>query len=441
MQGKKHIHESGHEFMIDVLSVNSSQAEAVECAPDIKGEPHEDKIERQEESEGSNANNDDSTNPTKESQMEKKDPSEPRPEREKSGMATLAKESRRSGPGRPPLNKVSPMTPQQLAERKRALARTDYQKKKDLLRANYQENKDYFRALGRANYQKKKDFFRSQAISESRVDGATLAHEQEEETLTIREDEQAGNILADLDDIVIPMMDKDACADIAEDDDSTNPTKESRMEKKNPNEPRPERSGVGEKSKIETLAKDDEMKEKPRDDKIADVITLDDEQEGGEDALTRAVEGEQFGNSELKVLEKEPSDPQEQSEHNKNIEAKTNVLPKILGSLSKPNDNTYEENRKQKVNSEDNVCRTEEQSPSATSLRLVSLANLVPKSPPSPTQPIIDPTRSWTVAEVVKPDVVHFIIHNFPQGDPLAQDPCPALRASDVVPDTPIPQV
>ena len=218
MQGKKHLHESGREFMIDVLSVNSSQAEAVECAPDIKGEPHEDKIERQEESEGSNANNDDSTNPTKESQMEKKDPSEPRPEREKSGMETLAKESRRSGPGRPPLNKVSPMTPQQLAERKRALARTDYQKKKDLLRANYQENKDYFRTLGRANYQKKKDFFRSQAISESRVDGATLAHEQEEETLTIREEEQAGNILADLDDIVIPTMDKDACADIAEDE-------------------------------------------------------------------------------------------------------------------------------------------------------------------------------------------------------------------------------
>ena len=123
------------------------------------------------------------------------------------------------------------------------------------------------------------------------------------------------------------------------------------------------------------------------------------------------------------------------------FEAETNVLPKKLGPLSKPNDHNYEENRKQKVNSEDNVCRTEEQSPSATSLRLVSLANLVPKSPPSPTQPIIDPTRSWTVAEVVKPDVVHFIIHNFPQGDPLAQDPCPALRASDVVPDTPIPQV
>lgn len=229
---------------------------------------------------------------------------------------------------------------------------------------------------------------------------------EEEETLAIREEEQAVDILADLDDIVIPTMDKEACADIAEDDASTNPTKESRMEKKDPNEPRPERSGVGEKSKIETLAKDEEMKEKPRDDKIADVITLDDEQEGGEDALTRAVEGEQFGNSELKVLEKEPFDPQEQSEHNKNIEAKTNVLPKILGSLSKPNDNTYEENRKQKVNSEDNVCRTEEQSPSATSLRLVSLANLVPKSPPSPTQPIIDPTRSWTVAEVVKPDFI-----------------------------------
>ena len=35
--------------MIDVLLVNSSQAEAVECAPDIKGESHEDKIERQEE--------------------------------------------------------------------------------------------------------------------------------------------------------------------------------------------------------------------------------------------------------------------------------------------------------------------------------------------------------------------------------------------------------
>ena len=59
MQGKKHIHESGHEIMIDVLSVNSSQAEAVECAPDIKGEPHKDKIETQDESEGSNANNDD----------------------------------------------------------------------------------------------------------------------------------------------------------------------------------------------------------------------------------------------------------------------------------------------------------------------------------------------------------------------------------------------
>ena len=234
---------------------------------------------------------------------------------------------------------------------------------------------------------------------------------EEEETLAIREEEQAMDILADLDDIVIPMMDKDACADIAEDDDSTNPTKESRMEKKNPNEPRPERSGVGEKSGIETLAKDDEMEEKPRDDKIADVITLDDEQEGGEDALTRAVEGEQFGNSELKVLEKEPSDPQEQSEHNKNIEAETNVLPKNLGPLSKPNDHNYEENRKQKVNLEDNVCRrkpstTEEQSTSATSLRLVSLANLVPKSPPSPTQPIIDPTPNWTVAEVVKPDFI-----------------------------------
>ena len=123
------------------------------------------------------------------------------------------------------------------------------------------------------------------------------------------------------------------------------------------------------------------------------------------------MEGKQFGNSELKVLEKEPSGPQEQSEHNKNVEAETNVLPKKLGSLSKPSDYNYEENRKQKVNLEDNVCRrklctTEEQSPSATSLRLVSLANLVPKSPPSPTQPIIDPTPSWTLAEVVKPDLV-----------------------------------
>ena len=244
--------------------------------------------------------------------------------------------------------------------------------------------------------------------------GTTLVHEQEEETLTIREEEQAADILADLDDIVVPTMDKDACADIAE-DDSTNPTKESQMEKKDPTEPRAERNGVGENSEMETLAKDEEIREKPRDDKIAEVITLDDEQEGGEDALTRAVEGKQFGNSELKVLEKEPSDPQEQSEHNKNVEAETNVLPKKLGSLSKPNDCNYEENRNQKVNLEDNVCRrkpstTEEQSPAATSLRLVSLANLVPKSPPSPTQPVIDPTPSWTVAEVVKPDLVHFII-------------------------------
>ena len=166
------------------------------------------------------------------------------------------------------------------------------------------------------------------------------------------------------------------------------------------------------------------MREKPRDDKIAEVITLDDEQEGGEDALTRAVEGEQFGNSELKALEKEPSDPQEQSEHNKNIEAQTNILPKKLGSLSKPSDYNYEENRKQKVNLEDNVCRrkpntTEEQSPAATSLRLVSLANLVPKSPPFPTQPIIDPNPSWTLAEVVKPVLVHFIISLSSRAIPL----------------------
>ena len=41
---------------------------------------------------------------------------------------------------------------------------------------------------------------------------------EEEETLAIREEEQAVDILADLDDIVVPTMDKDACADIAEDE-------------------------------------------------------------------------------------------------------------------------------------------------------------------------------------------------------------------------------
>ena len=41
----------------------------------------------------------------------------------------------------------------------------------------------------------------------------------------IREEEQAVDILANLDDIVIPTMDKDACGDIADDDESTNPTK------------------------------------------------------------------------------------------------------------------------------------------------------------------------------------------------------------------------
>merc|ERR1719385_5407 len=66
---------------------------------------------------------------------------------------------------------------------------------------------------------------------------------------------------------------------------------------------------------------------------------------------------------------------------------------------------------------------TEKESSPGASLRLVSLSNLVPNSPP-PSQPIGNPTPSWTVAE----------------GCPPAPEPSPPLRASDVAPDTPIPQ-
>ena len=55
-------------------------------------------------------------------------------------------------------------------------------------------------------------------MKDSRMPQNTLEQEDEEvETLT-REEQQTADILENLDDIVIPTMDTDACADIAEDD-------------------------------------------------------------------------------------------------------------------------------------------------------------------------------------------------------------------------------
>ena len=55
-------------------------------------------------------------------------------------------------------------------------------------------------------------------MKDSRMPQNTVEQEDEEvETLT-REEQQTANILENLDDIVIPTMDTDACADIAEDD-------------------------------------------------------------------------------------------------------------------------------------------------------------------------------------------------------------------------------
>ena len=85
------------------------------------------------------------------------------------------------------------------------------------------------------------------------------------------------------------------------------------------------------------------------------------------------------------------------------------------------------------------VTTTKESSP-GTSLRLVSLSNLVPNSPP-PSEPIGNPTPSWTVAEVAKSNLILFSNLFLTQGSPLAPEPSPPLRASDVAPDTPIPQV
>ena len=55
-------------------------------------------------------------------------------------------------------------------------------------------------------------------MKDSRMPQNTVEQEDEEvETLT-REEQQTADILENLDDIVIPTMDTDACADIAEDD-------------------------------------------------------------------------------------------------------------------------------------------------------------------------------------------------------------------------------
>ena len=51
---------------------------------------------------------------------------------------------------------------------------------------------------------------------------------------------------------------------------------------------------------------------------------------------------------------------------------------------------------------------TEKESSPGTSLRLVSLSNLVPNSPPPPSEPKENPTPSWTVAEVAQNNLILF---------------------------------
>ena len=51
---------------------------------------------------------------------------------------------------------------------------------------------------------------------------------------------------------------------------------------------------------------------------------------------------------------------------------------------------------------------TEKESSPGTSLRLVSLSNLVPNSPPPPSEPKRNPTPSWTVAEVAQNNLILF---------------------------------
>ena len=57
----------------------------------------------------------------------------------------------------------------------------------------------------------------SNYMKDSRMPENTLEQKDDEETLTSAE-QQTADILANLDDVVIPTMDTDACADIAEDD-------------------------------------------------------------------------------------------------------------------------------------------------------------------------------------------------------------------------------
>ena len=57
----------------------------------------------------------------------------------------------------------------------------------------------------------------SNYMKDSRMPESTVEQEDDEESLT-RAEQQTADILANLDDIVIPTMDTDACADIAEDD-------------------------------------------------------------------------------------------------------------------------------------------------------------------------------------------------------------------------------
>ena len=60
----------------------------------------------------------------------------------------------------------------------------------------------------------------SNYMKDSRMPESTVEQEDDEETMTSAvssADQQTADILANLDDIVIPTMDTDACADIAED--------------------------------------------------------------------------------------------------------------------------------------------------------------------------------------------------------------------------------
>jgi len=135
----------------------------------------------------------------------------------------------------------------------------------------------------------------------------------------------------------------------------------------------------------------------------------------------KIIEDDMDGNKEDVTEEKESGSNQQrdQVDHDYEADTRTDVSTES-GSSVEGRDTTTSKSG----SSSSTSVTTEKESSPGTSLRLVSLSNLVPNSPPPPSEPKRNPTPSWTVAE----------------GCPPVPEPSPPLRASDVAPDTLIPQ-